>query len=103
MADRPDTIASLRADLNRAISRIRTLEDIAFRLNPSQAKEAIDGMEAIRNHLRKSEYLSPVAAAWITEQLPPDWRTLAKRHGAPVVFPLLAQNYSIVDARRKLG
>jgi hypothetical protein len=101
-----DTMRSLRTDLDRAFTRIRSLEEIAFRQNPSEAKEALETLDAIRDFLRKvaePSQISPIAANFVTERLPLDWRMLTKRHGHHVVFPLIALNYNIIDARRKLG
>lgn len=101
-----DSVQQLRLDLDRAMVRIAAMEDLIFRLDPSQVSDAIDTMEAIRTFLRKleqPEHLSPGAARFIAERLPVDWRDLVRRCGHHVVFPLLAQNFSIIDARRKLG
>jgi hypothetical protein len=101
-----DSIQKLRLDLDRAMVRLAAMEDLIFRLDPSQVTDAIDTMEAIRLFLRKSgspEYLSEGAARFIAERLPVDWRDLVKRAGHQVVFPLLARGCSIIDARRALG
>lgn len=99
------TLASLRADLERALTRIRSLEEIVFRLNPSDKEDVLDTIEAVRAYLRNvKDYdaLSPPAVAFLRERLPVDWRDLVTRHGHPMVFALLAQNFNIIEARRRL-
>lgn len=101
-----DTIQTLRLELDRAMVRIRSLEEIVFRTNPSDAADVLDSLEAIRIYLRKIESptaLSPGAVTFIRERLPVDWRMLTVKHGHGLVFPLLAHNFNIIEARRRLG
>ncbi|WP_445215475.1 hypothetical protein ACKWRH_23640 [Bradyrhizobium sp. Pa8] len=100
-----ETLATLRADLDRALTRIRALEEIVFRLNPSDKEDVLDTVEAVRTYLRNIkdyEALTPPVVTFLRERLPVDWRELVTRHGHGMVFGLLAQNFNIVEARRRL-
>lgn len=97
------SLSRIRSDLDRTMARLTAMEELVFRISPAEATDFLDTMEAIREYLRKAQYVSPAASQFIESRLPADWRQLARSRGSQVVFPLLAQNYSIVDARRKLG
>ncbi|MGX1230239.1 hypothetical protein AB7M71_003331 [Bradyrhizobium japonicum] len=47
--------------------------------------------------------LSPHVARFLSDQLPVEWRALANSAGAIRTFKLLAQNVSIIDARKRLS
>jgi hypothetical protein len=61
---------------------------------------------AIRDALRKAPddwNLSRQTRGFLLEQLPGDWRQLVRYHGTRRVFPLLAANKSVHDAREQLN
>lgn len=94
----------MNAKIERLESRIVSLEAVIFQAHPSEVEKVFETLEAIRIYLRQvsAADLGPGAVNFIRERLPVDWRDLVKRHGHSIVFPLLAENYSIIDARRKL-
>lgn len=100
-----DALTALRTDLDRAMTRIRLLEEVVFQLQNKQTQDALESVEAIRGFLRKVGNIADIptpAATFLRERLPMDWRDLIARHGYQVVFPLLARDFNIVDARRAL-
>ncbi|MEY9239161.1 hypothetical protein ABIF68_006781 [Bradyrhizobium japonicum] len=97
--------AALRADLDRALTRIRALEEIIFRLNPSDKEDVLDTVDAVRTYIRKVgdvSALSQPAVMFLRERLPVDWRDLVTRYGHQLVFTMLAENLNIIEARRRL-
>lgn len=101
MTDRSQT----NAQIARLEARVAVLEQVIFQLNPSALRPNIDSVEAVKNFLRKHDIdtLSPHVARFLSDQLPVEWRALANSAGAIRTFKLLAQNVSIIDARKRLS
>ncbi|WP_340667883.1 hypothetical protein [Bradyrhizobium ottawaense] len=99
------TIHALRAQIARLEARVSMLEQVIFQISPASLGPNLDNVEAVKTFLRKHDIdqLSPHVARFLSDQLPVDWRALANSAGAIQTFKLLAQNYSITEARKRLS
>lgn len=99
------TPRSLQRQLDRLESRLAAIETVVFKLNPSSHEDTLDSVEAVKTFLRKNNiaHMPPHVCTFLLERLPADWRMLASQHGAQQAFKFLSENYSIVEARRKLS
>jgi hypothetical protein len=89
-------LRSVTTQLYSLIERVRLLEAIPRRDDDNET------LGAIRDYLRINEAYPPQAVSFIESRLPAEWRELVSFHGTNKVFPLLAANKSVHDAREQL-
>jgi hypothetical protein len=95
----------MQREITNLQARVAALEHMVFHINPQAAREQLDGLEAVRNYLQKTDIgeISAHVAAFLTERLPMDWLELVRTYGHKRVFVLLAGYVSIINARRELS
>lgn len=101
----PTSNSALDIRLCRVEGRLAAIEELMFRLSPSQTTEHLDTVEAVKVFLRKIDIpsISPHVALFLRDRLPADWRELFTRHGATKTLSLLASDRTIIEARRLLA
>jgi hypothetical protein len=94
----------LQRDVAGLMARVNALEHLVFQINPHAMREQLDGLEAVRNYLRKIDIaeISPHVANFLTERLPVDWIELVRSYGYRRVFLLLSDYKSVQNAREEL-
>jgi hypothetical protein len=90
-------LRSVYTQLYSLVERVRLLEAVPRRDDDTET------LGAIRDYLRISEDYPPQAVVFIESRLPAEWRELVSFHGSDKVFPLLAANKSVHDAREQLN
>jgi hypothetical protein len=90
-------LRSVYTQLYSLVERVRLLEAIP------RHDEDNETLGAIRDYLRINEDYPPQAVSFIESRLPAEWRELISFHGSGKVFPLLAANKSVLDAREQLN
>lgn len=98
-------IREQKTRIDRLESRCTVLEGLFFTQEPSQNPRNFETNEAVAEFLRRNDIraLSAGACAFLADRLTPDWRLLIKKHGHFSVFELLASDYTIITARKKLA
>jgi hypothetical protein len=90
-------LRSVHTQLYSLVERVRLLEAIPRHDDDNET------LGAIRDYLRSNEDYPPQAVSFIGSRLPAEWRELVSFHGTNKVFPLLAGNKSVHDAREQLN
>jgi hypothetical protein len=92
----------LRRDLRSVYTQLYSLVERVRLLEAIPRHDDDETLGAIRDYLRINENYPPQAVAFIESRLPAEWRELVSFHGTSKVFPLLAANKSVHDAREQL-
>jgi hypothetical protein len=94
---------------NKVISlenRIQMLESFVLMAFGGDIKTPVqfETLEAVRSFLGKVaiEDLPQGTTDFLMDRLTVDWRHLARSHGPTIVFRMLKDGYSVVEARRSL-
>jgi hypothetical protein len=102
----PQSYTPLLNRITQLENRIQALESFVLMAFGGDIKTPVqfETIEAVRTFLRKVEIpdLPKGTTDFLLDRLTVDWRTLANVHGSTIVFRMLKDGYSVVEARRSL-